>query len=38
MGVPVPLRSDYDGKALYALAKECGDASRMRRLLALALI
>ncbi len=38
MASPVALRSDYDGRRLYRLAKASDDANQTRRLLALALI
>ena len=38
MAAPVPLREDYDGPALRALAKASKDAKQTRRLLALAVI
>lgn len=34
----IPLRNDYDGDALRALARSAGDAKQSRRLLALSLI
>jgi hypothetical protein len=34
----IPLRDDYDGAALRALARSTGDAKQARRLLALSLI
>ncbi len=38
MGAPIPLRRDYDGLALCALARHSKDADQTRRLLALASI
>lgn len=38
MGAPIPLRRDYDGLALCALARQSKDADQTRRLLALASI
>lgn len=38
MGVPIPLRDDYDGLALRQLARVSDDAKQTRRLLALAAI
>jgi transposase len=35
MGAPIPLRRDYDGLALCALARQSKDADQTRRLLAL---
>ncbi len=34
----IPLRTDYDGDALRALARSTGNAKQARRLLALSLI
>lgn len=38
MAAPIPLRLDYDGPRLRALARRCRDADQTRRLLALASI
>jgi len=38
MAAPIPLRSDYDGPSLRALARQSRDADQTRRLLALASI
>lgn len=38
MAAPIPLRPDYDGAGLRALARRSKDADQTRRLLALALI
>ncbi len=38
MAAAIPLRGDYDGGGLRALAKASGDANQTRRLLALAVI
>lgn len=38
MGAPIPLRNDYDGRALRYLARRSDDADQTRRLLALATI
>src|SRR5665213_1408818 len=38
MAAPIPLRGDYDAKALRRLAKRSDDADQTRRLLALAAV